>query len=638
MIDATGAEAGVILVDRRGRIGYAHNAASMQVAQIRSRGRTAPSVARADRDGPPSVNIERPDTPAAAGRGAVMQPATLAIAALFAFVVLAQGISAPFQKDAEPQSAEWIQSIVRDGHWLIPIDAYGYTDRKPPLFYWLSALVAKSTGGTVDEVRARAVSVVAGTALATAVLAWTAANVGVSEGWLAFIFMLGTYGFASRATEALTDMLLTFLLFAAYCRLATLVDNSEPQARAAPRRPIEAGLILGLAVLAKGPIAIVLCALAASIYLLIERRNPIAILRQRWPWQVVAIAVGLGAVWYVPAAIVGGNKILRIIVAENFGHFMPAKLGGTGESHRPFYFIAARLLGGAFPMTLLIVPAALAFYTGEISAGKRRAVIWQVSMSLAVLIFFSIASVKRDDYILPAIPGIAILCASVFTLEVRGAASKLRDAIVVAFVLEPDLLVAFRLSLSAPRPARKSPIERRGLLLGLPRPWANLLSHWRLHAWSRVGVVIFAIIRRRAIVVGVAFGLLALFLSLLWTAGLRPGLAAMRSVKSFVPIVEDHVKGNQLCIPSGINYELSYYYGAAVPDLANPRCANAAAGKPVYLIATPRELDAMNLEYRERLKLIAKSNLIGGGGPPALYEIPPSGANGGLKGAGGAAK
>ena len=87
---------------------------------------------------------------------------------MFAFIVLVQGISAPFQKDAEPQSAEWIQSIVRDGHWLIPHDAYGYTDRKPPLFYWLSALVAKATGGTVDEVRARAVSVVAGTALAVA--------------------------------------------------------------------------------------------------------------------------------------------------------------------------------------------------------------------------------------------------------------------------------------------------------------------------------------------------------------------------------------------------------------------------------------------------------------------------------------
>jgi beta-aspartyl-peptidase (threonine type) len=34
IVDATGSEAGIIVVDRRGRIGYAHNAASMQVASF----------------------------------------------------------------------------------------------------------------------------------------------------------------------------------------------------------------------------------------------------------------------------------------------------------------------------------------------------------------------------------------------------------------------------------------------------------------------------------------------------------------------------------------------------------------------------------------------------------------------------
>ncbi len=196
----------------------------------------------------------------------VLQPVALAIAALFAFVVLVQGISAPFTKDAEPQSAEWIQSIVRDGHWLIPHDAYGYTDRKPPLFYWLSAVVAKVSGDVVDEVRARAVSVVAGTLLAVAVLAWTAANIGVSEGWLAFLLMIGTYGFASRATEALTDMLLTFLLFAAYSAIYPLIDEAEVATVDASRRKIFAGAMLGLGILTKGPVAIVLCALAAASF------------------------------------------------------------------------------------------------------------------------------------------------------------------------------------------------------------------------------------------------------------------------------------------------------------------------------------------------------------------------------------
>jgi 4-amino-4-deoxy-L-arabinose transferase-like glycosyltransferase len=542
---------------------------------------------------------------------AVLRPTTLALAAIFAFIVLVQGISAPFQKDAEPQSAEWVQSIVRDGHWLIPHDTYGFTDRKPPLFYWLSALVAKATGGTVDEVRARAVSVVAGTSLAVVVLAWTAVNVGTSEGWLAFLLILGTYGFASRATDALTDMLLTFLLFAAYSAICPLLD--APASPDLPRRKIFVGVMLGLGVLTKGPIAIVLCALAASIYLLIERRNPLTLLRERWPWQVVAIAIAIGAAWYVPAAIVGGHKIVRIIFAENLGHFMPARLGGTGESYRPFYFIAARLLGGAFPMTLLVAPAALAFYTGEITTEKRRAVIYQVSMSIAVLLFFSIASVKRDDYILPAIPGIAILCASVFTLKMRGAASKLRDLIVVLFVIGPFLAAPF-LRYAARVLIKSSSDETYLAVFHMGGAVAAFVAVFFVAG----SVAIFAIVRRRAILVGVAFGLLGLFSSLLWTISLRPGVAAIRSVKSFVPIVVEHVKDDQLCTPGGINYELSYYYGAAVPDLKNSNCA--------YLLATPREMDAMTPEYRARLKLIVKSNLIGGGGPPALYEISPEAA------------
>jgi len=561
--------------------------------------------------------------------------ATLAVAALFAFIVLAQGISAPFQKDAEPQSAEWIQSIVRDGHWLIPHDAYGYTDRKPPLFYWLSAIVAKANGGSVDEVRARAVSVVAGTALAVSVLAWTVANVGGIEGWLAFLLMLGTYGFASRATEALTDMLLTFWLFAAYSAIYPMLES-----QGSSRRKIFVGAILGLGILTKGPVAIVLCALAASIFLLIERRNPIAMLRERWPWQVVAIAIAIGAVWYVPAAIVGGHKIVRIIFAENLGHFMPVKLGGTGESYRPFYFIAARLLGGAFPMTLLIVPAALAFYTGEIATEKQRAVIYQVSMSLAVLLFFSIASVKRDDYILPALPGIAILCASVFVPQVRGWASKLRDAVVWIFLLVPMLvfvlLVLFpgfvlhlnlQSSDSAYYAASREILQKNAV--GLLVAWMSLVG----------SAILFKVFPRRTIDLagvrfgtgdtfdmGVTFGLLALLGSLCWTAALRPYVATKRSMKPLFPIVADYVHGHQLCIPNGINYELSYYYGIPAPDLANPQCANVVTGKPVYLLATERELNAMTPQYQARLKLLAKANLISGDGALALFEISPGAA------------
>src|SRR5215831_18443230 len=102
-------------------------------------------------------------------------------AALLVFVVLTQGVSAPFQKDVEPQSAEWIVSVVRDGNWFSPRDYYGLVDRKPPLYYWLSALASKATGGRVDETRARIVSVVAATLIAVEILAWTSSEIGVAE-------------------------------------------------------------------------------------------------------------------------------------------------------------------------------------------------------------------------------------------------------------------------------------------------------------------------------------------------------------------------------------------------------------------------------------------------------------------------
>ena len=546
----------------------------------------------------------------------------LALAGLFALIVLAQGISAPFQKDAEPQSAEWIRSIVRDGQWLIPRDAYGYFDRKPPLFYWLSATVTKLSGGTLDEVRARVISLAAGAALAVCVLAWTAANLGIVEGWLAFALILGTYGFASRATEALTDMLLTLLLFAAYSLIYPLLNAP---ARGSSRRTILVSAILGLGVLTKGPMVLVLCALSALIYLLLVRRNPLPFLRERWTWQLLVIALIFGAVWYVPAIIAGKRGFLRIIFAENLGHFMPGKLGGTGESHRPFYFIAARLIGGAFPMTLLVPPALTAFATNELAPEKRRAVIYQASMPLAVLIFFTIASVKRDDYILPALPGIAILCASVFTLDgMRAAAAKLRDLLVPAFVFGPVLAILF-LALfpnHVPHFHLQSSDSAYYLVFKAARWQGPLLALFV----GAVAIEIFALFRRSAIVSGCAFALAALSMCLFWTATLRPGLAQMRSVKSFVPIVAERVNGDQLCIASGINYELSYYYGDAVPNLADPRCTNSVAGKPIYLFATPRDLDALTFEYRARLKLIAQSNLIGGGGPPALFEISPGAA------------
>jgi 4-amino-4-deoxy-L-arabinose transferase-like glycosyltransferase len=153
----------------------------------------------------------------------------------------------------EPLQAQLIQDTVSHGHWLVAFDYYGMINLKPPLYFWLSALIAEWGGGHVTEAISRVVSLLAGAALATEVLFWTMANVGRTAGLFAYGSLLGSYGFATFATVAISDMLMSFLLFSAYC-----ISYPAMITRAPPGRAILAGIILGLALLTKGPVTVLM--------------------------------------------------------------------------------------------------------------------------------------------------------------------------------------------------------------------------------------------------------------------------------------------------------------------------------------------------------------------------------------------
>ncbi len=551
-------------------------------------------------------------------------PWLLAITAIAAAIVLAQGISAPFTKDAEPQSAEWMQSVAR-GRLLAPRDEYGFLIQKPLLYYWLGAGITDLSGGVVDESRARVVSVAAGVALATLILAWTCAEVGAIEGWIAFVFILGTYGFASRAPLALTDMLLTLLVFAALVILYPIVESQAARAG----RVLAAIVVLQLGVLTKGPIALVLPALAIVFYLLMIRRNPLRLLRERWVWTIAIAVLVMTSAWYAIWFHFGSPHLARTFVTENFGHFLPARAGGTGESSRPIWFIVAHVIGGAMPIVLLVPAAVVALVRGEIVEPKRRAILYAASLTIAVIVLFSIASAKRDDYILPALPGIAIVCASVFGLSAgsHSAAIRPRDVTVAVIALVmlaavAALAIASFADVSAPARLDSSDAELVGVLLAGVRTGDISFLLLSLAIAAAAIAALLALRGHEIVRTGLSVALLSLAASLLFTGVVRPRLAAERSVREFAPLVREHVDGAPLCIVNGINYELSYYYGAAVPDLKAGGCADKRAA-PAYLIAYASEIDSLKPELRARLSPILRPNLLGGPGSPALYEITP---------------
>lgn len=560
--------------------------------------------------------------------------AALAVAFAIALGILSLGLTGPFQKDAESQSAQWVVDIAHHDHWLLPHDYYDLVERKPPLFYWLGAIAVKLTGGGVGEARARMPSLVAGAAVATLMMDWAASDLGVAGGCLAFFFLLGLYGFAARATIALTDMLMTFFLMATWRVIRAQLDAVDSANSAdSTSRAIVAGFILGLGILVKGPVIVVLIALAGVLYLALSRLNPLRVAARRWPWIMLVVALVIAAAWYVPAFIAGRSDAWGgVFIDENFGHFLPAKMGGTGEAARPIYYIALRLLGGVMPLTFLLPAMTLAFATGAFAPRVRLALRYQLAMVLAVILLFSASSAKRDDYILPAIPPLAMLFAALFTsTDASGRARyvplvrDLSAAAIAAVTLLGIAAIILYERAAVPLPAPGFHLQSSDtsfaaiFLTGMTHLAPPFVAFATAIAIGAI-VIASALMRRSPLRTDAGLAIICLAGSMLWTGVLKPQEMSTRSLRPFAEEVHRRVGAAPLFV-AFMDPEFSWYYGRGVPAMPRPIARSGPApGTTVYLVARPNELSRFSPAVLRALVLVIRSRALGAN-PPSLYSL-----------------
>jgi hypothetical protein len=436
-------------------------------------------------------------------------------------------------------------------------------------------------------------------------------------------------------------------------------------------RTLAAGVLLGLALLTKGPVVIALLVLAIALYFLMKlggaqrsrakesatcviglgahkkqsatcalnKSNPLLVLTQGWPWIILLLSVAIASVWYGPALIGRHNQLAEVLFAENFGHFVPATAGGTGEAARPVYYIALRMIGASLPLSLLLPALVLALGSGGL-VRERRDLLYQLAMLFAVLLLFSAASAKRDDYVLPALPPLAILFAALFagtkntaTADVAAGkvrwANYVRDATVVATAIGMSLTVITAALLVrhgagaalAGNHLASSDASLAGIFAdGIARltpPFAIFV------ALLALGVVLSmaGVLRGYAIVSGMGLAVMCLATSTLWTATVRPREAATRCVAQFAGEVSERAGSAKLYVAHD-DPEFAWYYHRAVPAL--PRriaISGPPAGATVYFVGRPGDLAAIAPAVRIRMQKVFDSNLLGGGGSPALYQF-----------------
>ena len=371
----------------------------------------------------------RPNAPARTGRGRaesedapVYNPAVSARAALLvglAFLTFFAGLGRPAITDSdEAFYAQAGREMVETGDWVTPRYNGEHRFEKPVMFYWLVALAYLPAGA--GELAARLPSALAGLGLVLAAFACARRWYDDDTALLAGVVTATSFGYVGWARQALPDLALAcFITVAAWAAFEALV---VPRADRERRRGwlAAAGVALAAAFLTKGPVGVVLPALAvgppAVWRCITEGRS-----RGGGPGRplvrlaadvglLAAICLALTLPWFAAMTATHGLAYLdRFFIGENVERFATDRYQADP---RGIWFYLPIVIGGLLPWS----PLMLIFWRPlrGVVAGVRRMGATEVRLAvwaLAPLLFYSVSIGKQPRYVLPVLAPLAMLLA-----------------------------------------------------------------------------------------------------------------------------------------------------------------------------------------------------------------------------------
>ena len=320
--------------------------------------------------------------------------------------------------ETPPLFAASARAMAHTGDWLIPrVNGLPRYD-KPPLVYWLMGLVYALPDqpqwdplGTWAARLPSALSTVGlMVALASTLLRWPQP---LANGRQPASRQVAITAFSAALAFALSPLVLIWSRVAVSDALLTgllgVVLLLFWRCYAGGGRCWLAWLLLGLAVLAKGPVAVVLAGITLTGFGLWQR-DLSGLARRLRPWPGLGITAVVALPWYGLAALVEG----RPFIDSFFGYHNLQRFTGVVNNHlQPWWFFVPVLVVGALPFTPLLLAglittarAGLAAQAPEQSL-QRYVACWL----LAVLLFFTLAATKLPSYWLPATPAAGVLIA-----------------------------------------------------------------------------------------------------------------------------------------------------------------------------------------------------------------------------------
>lgn len=311
----------------------------------------------------------------------------------------------------EGRVARIARHMVRSGKWLLPEFEEGkVAGGKPVLYHWLVALVGVCRG--FDEATIRAPSAVASLLTVLVVYVWVS---GFTGRWAALgsaLVLTTSVRFVALGRMARVDMLLTLWVTLSY--LCFYLGYQRPGERR--RWFLLMYVALALAMMTKGPVGVALPVVGMLAFLVV--RWELRLLKELELLRGALIFLVIAAPWYVAAGwLTRGEFLVKFFGSQNLSRFLGIQVADfPARGGAPWWFYGPHLALAVLPWTSLAVCALLwQLWPGRREVGSTEVADVHPARTLACcwflagLVLLSLSRGKRPDYVLPLLPGLALL-------------------------------------------------------------------------------------------------------------------------------------------------------------------------------------------------------------------------------------
>ena len=314
------------------------------------------------------------------------------------------------------------------GDWVVPWFNGRMFPEKPPLMFW-SMMAGYGICG-VNEWGARLFSAVFGVATALAAFHLGRILFNVRVGLWTGLITATTVIFTVSARAATVDSALTFVTTAAFLffAMARTSRQNEGVTKFGLGYAVAMYACIGAAVLAKGPVGMLLPLAAMGFFLLVADgwRNVGRSTLWMRPITAVVVILAVALPWYVWVGVrTDGEWLRKFFIEFNLRPFKEPILthGDTGSLTKIlavlvsilyyFYHVPA-ILVGFFPWSVFLGPTlvdVLQLRKKTISAAGRDGYLLAICWFSVWFVFWSVCKTKLPHYLMPAYPALALLVA-----------------------------------------------------------------------------------------------------------------------------------------------------------------------------------------------------------------------------------